>query len=609
MWLYKERATTGKKMEVRFRDTSRGVRVGSFKVDLGFKGWRGIWVAYKECKENSNSLDSPAQITRIDFALKHHDTIYIDLVDLVESMSQQSRDKIVPPFKKFGIRYDTKKFWQQTYRWSQQTPTALPVTVDPSKSLSLAHIESRLKNWYCDETQTTYDFMGAVKKRWDVLKESFEDAHKEYDRLIFTTKPGSSKIVISGPPLFCRGCDKGTRKYSTKDPTRKFSFVVMHIMLPLALEFYLKSRPGEIANTITIETPRLSSTNPEEVMKSVQKICGKRANRKDEFQDYLNRLGTPYTADKVRKALHYINKVRLQKIINLLDYIEDQGWADGSAIGSLDHEMNRDGAGYMHTLFLLKDSFHQNAGNKTRLLNLIKTAKWYNDFGEVYQSTFEFSGTTADRMITLLLFRLMIVLMMPTSSEDELNKRQRDMDALKRWMDNALAINEAFGGVIKPDFTGFHHQTFYASAYSPHALHTAAQVQYLLEGTHFALSDTSKRNLREALKTMRLISVKYSSPSSVGGRLPDFSKKILIRILPAYAYISVSHPDFPSQPLPSTPSKGLTVPDTNGASMFLRLYQPLDADVKTYLEDGEVRRGKSYMNSLGSLQIMSTVSL
>ena len=41
------------------------------------------------------------------------------------------------------------------------------------------------------------------------------------------------------------------------------------------------------------------------------------------------------------------------------------------------------------------------------------------------------------------------------------------MDAVVRWMDNALAVNEGLGGVVKPDFTGFHHKAL--SAYVPQA--------------------------------------------------------------------------------------------------------------------------------------------
>ena len=213
MWIYKETPSPGRSMQVRFRDTARSNQVGSFDIDLGFKGWRGIWVSYGECKRYSHSLNSPAEIDRVDFALSHHDTIHIDMLDFVRRMSFQSRDKIVPPFTRFGSRYDSSNFWLQSYRWSQQAPTALPETVVASKSLSLTHIESRLKNWYCDERETTYDFSGEAKKRWDKLVRSIDAAYLEYDRLVFRTLD-SGKKVIAGPPLFCRGCDRGTRAYS-----------------------------------------------------------------------------------------------------------------------------------------------------------------------------------------------------------------------------------------------------------------------------------------------------------------------------------------------------------------------------------------------------------
>ena len=604
MWIYKETASKGKKMEVRFTDGTKKVEVGTFMVDLEFKGWRALWVRYSECKEHKDSLRYPAEITRVDFVLDHQDTIYIDLVEFVENMAWESRDKIVPPFTKFGPKYDSSYVWRQTYRWSKQKPTDLPNSVDSSKNLSLTHIESRLRNWYCDERQTSYDFSGSLRKRWNSLKGSIDKAHSQYDRLVFKTSSG--KRIIHFPPLFCLKCKRGTRYYSTTDPTRKFSFVMARILLPLALEFHIRSRLNEVTTTERRETTLLNSQDPSVVRKSLRRICGGLQTRQNEFLNYLKTQGKPYTNAKVRRSLEYINKVRLQRVINVLDYLEDQGWADGSAIGSLYMEMLRSGAGYMHTLFLLKDSLHMDNANKSRLVNLINTAKWYNEFGEVYQAPFEYRGTTADRMITIMLFRLLTVLVMPTNTEDEMKARQRDMEALKRWMDNALTINKAFGGVIKPDYTGFHHMAFYASAYIPQALHTAAQVQYLLEGTEFALSDTAKRNLRRALETVRVVAVKYSTPSSVGGRFPDYSKAVLQKILPAYAYISVSQ----EKDLPATPTKGITIPALNrDAEMFARLYRPSETNIIKYIEDGWVHAGKSYRNSLGSLEIMRTVSI
>ena len=43
--------------------------------------------------------------------------LYIDILRLVNKLSKQTRDKIVPTIGE-GI-YNPNHFWQQTYRWSQ----------------------------------------------------------------------------------------------------------------------------------------------------------------------------------------------------------------------------------------------------------------------------------------------------------------------------------------------------------------------------------------------------------------------------------------------------------------------------------------------------------
>ena len=121
MWIYKATAVKGKKMEVKLTDNIKSKGVGTFNVDMGFKGWRGIWVSYDECKDRIDSLKNGAKITTVDFLLKHRDTIYIDLLEFVPNLAFQSRDEIVPPFTKFGSKYDYMDFSQQSYRWSQKT--------------------------------------------------------------------------------------------------------------------------------------------------------------------------------------------------------------------------------------------------------------------------------------------------------------------------------------------------------------------------------------------------------------------------------------------------------------------------------------------------------
>ena len=78
--------------------------------------------------------------------------------------------------------------------------------------------------------------------------------------------------------------------------------------------------------------------------------------------------------------------------------------------------------------------------------------------------------------------------MMPATTDDEKLAKIRDMEELVEWYANALSPNEGFAGTLKPDFLGFHHNSYYASAYTPQALHCGAFIKYLLSGTPFALS-------------------------------------------------------------------------------------------------------------------------
>ena len=92
----------------------------------------------------------------------------------------------------------------------------------------------------------------------------------------------------------------------------------------------------------------------------------------------------------------------------------------------------------------------------------------------------------------LFIHSLFAVLMMPSSTTAEQQGKIRDIKALLRWYANALSPNEGLAGVLKPDFLGFHHNSYYASAYTPHAVHKGALIQYLLSGTTFALGEKKK---------------------------------------------------------------------------------------------------------------------
>lgn len=233
-------------------------------------------------------------------------------------------------------------------------------------------------------------------------------------------------------------------------------------------------------------------------------------------------------------------------------------------------------------------------------------------------------------IFVLYIFRLFAVLMMPTSTTDEKQAKIRDMEALGRWYANALFPNEGLGGVLKPDYVAFHHNGYYASAYTPHALYNSALIQYLLSGTAFEFSKTllcasdewkqepmsqsffepfswkrhdvwhvnchtnlartnkyssltylryvlfslkgaqTKRNIRTGLEIMRVVSVKYSSPSSVSGRFPRYNNRILAKSFPAYG-AAVIGATAPNAAMDGSLGN-ITSLENGNLKMFLRLY-------------------------------------
>ena len=77
------------------------------------------------------------------------------------------------------------------------------------------------------------------------------------------------------------------------------------------------------------------------------------------------------------------------------------GFTEGSAIGTLHHEMNHAGAGFMNAVYVLRQMLQ----DAVKQASYVATMKWYTDFGEIYQNPFEYTGTTADRMRTISLWR------------------------------------------------------------------------------------------------------------------------------------------------------------------------------------------------------------
>ena len=82
------------------------------------------------------------------------------------------------------------------------TPTTVDTTMTPSmeKLSDLTLIERRLDNWFLKQSQTSTQFTGNVKKRWDSLQGDVYDALTKFDSLN-VAKSTSSNIITGEKSL------------------------------------------------------------------------------------------------------------------------------------------------------------------------------------------------------------------------------------------------------------------------------------------------------------------------------------------------------------------------------------------------------------------------
>lgn len=225
----------------------------------------------------------------------------------------------------------------------------------------------------------------------------------------------------------------------------------------------------------------------------------------------------------------------LARALDIYDWFCDQGWADGSGLGSLCFEKLRS-AGYFHSLFLLRDRLP--ADVRERELN---TLRWMSLFGICYLEPGH-GGEVADNLRALGLAKLVYALLLPDGQQ-----RCMALTAYRDYMDSALDYGPGYFGTFKSDGSGYHHRGAYNSAYYPHALYVGALVAYLLHDTPYALAPETVERVKRGLLTYRFFCAGLSVPAGTVGRFPQ-NYDILQELLPAFAYTAYAY-DKPDEEL------------------------------------------------------------
>lgn len=297
------------------------------------------------------------------------------------------------------------------------------------------------------------------------------------------------------------------------------------------------------------------------------------ANRSEylpKFRDVSTKIFMPLVFDYKRNR-HLSSK---DKLMDLFDYMHDQGWAEGSAIQSLEHETLR-ASGYCHAVYLMRRELKESG----RLDREMASMAWYINFGSILN--YEDWEVTADELRTHSMYKLIYILCMEDSPE-----KLQYMKEFIKWMEGALKVRSGFACTIKPDYSGFHHRGIYTVAYVPHAYNTASVLAYLLHGTVFSLSETSMGNLKQALLTQRLLTNKYDVPRALSGRFPH-RDDIMAELMQAYAFLALC----------TSPA------DEELTAAFMDYWEP----ASPYLINGVFPRVGSdlvYYDTLGGLQLL-----
>ncbi len=258
-------------------------------------------------------------------------------------------------------------------------------------------------------------------------------------------------------------------------------------------------------------------------------------------------------------------------LLKMFDWYNNQGWADGSALGSIRFEKLRSG-GYFHSVFLLRDAL--SAAQREREM---QTVYWYSLFGDCYKTP-DNKGETADNIRTLAAAKLIYALMQTDDKE-----RARALQAFAQYMENALSVAPGYLGTFKGDYSGYHHRAAYASSYAPDALYMGSLIYYLLHGTPYQLSQQVYNTLKGSLvQYYDFICTGYDVPQALKGRFPDASP-ILHELLPAMAFLSLSNAQ----------------PDADLAGALKRLWKPGEEPVKSWL--ATVNTDITFKNTPGAI--------
>jgi chondroitin-sulfate-ABC endolyase/exolyase len=194
--------------------------------------------------------------------------------------------------------------------------------------------------------------------------------------------------------------------------------------------------------------------------------------------------------------------------INLVRHLLDQGFIEGSSLGTT-HHLGYLIRYYYDAMFLMREYLKEE-----ELLEIVrKTMAWYCGLNRVFVYS-RLSTSDMDILNTLSQGMLGSILLI----EDE-NIKAHYLNWFKKWIDYSLSPAKGLYGPLKKDGCIYHHCNHYP-AYGLDGMKGITPVIYFLSRTKFSVSEEAHALMKKALLYMRLYSNKKNWLVSLCARHP-----------------------------------------------------------------------------------------
>jgi chondroitin-sulfate-ABC endolyase/exolyase len=238
--------------------------------------------------------------------------------------------------------------------------------------------------------------------------------------------------------------------------------------------------------------------------------------------DFKKSTVAPYSELMLKVAgVYSISKDAHQKeilsgiFLDLLDHLDDQGWAAGSGMGAL-HHLGYTFRDFYSACLLMKPVLKAHK----KFDRTWKTMYWFSGLGRTQPEIGKLADFNVDVFNTLLGSMFSTVLMMDNSPA-----KVRQMNEFSNWLSQAVMPTYSIDGTFKPDGAVFHHGNLYP-AYGVGGFQGITPVVYSLSRTTFGIKPAAQASLKKVLITMHYYTNPVYWPMSLSGRHPTGPWKI-----------------------------------------------------------------------------------